>query len=373
MPVTTCYETKIEHMQILDEDGKLDDKLAKDTLSDDDVTLLYERMSFGRQLDEIAFKLQRSGRMGTYPQNKGQEAVAAGSSFALRQSDWVVPCYRENIAMFHMGLSPEMILLHWMGDERGNQIPKDVNVTPLSVPIGTHMLHAVGIGWAAKIRKEDTVAATYFGDGATSEGDFHEAMNFASAYKTPTIFVCQNNGWAISTPSDYQTGAETYAQKALAYGIPTMRVDGNDIFATFKAMQMAVERGRSEGTPSFIEARTYRFGDHTTADDARRYRDQGELDSWLAKDPLIRTRKYMESRKIWDDKKQASLDEKIEAEVTATVDRAMNIETPEKSDFFDHMFASIPDDLAQQRDTMKTHSLGLDPAQETLRLSPTHA
>ena len=365
MPVTKCYEAQIEYIQILDEDGVLDEQLAQDTLDDDDVLFLYEQMSFGRGLDEIAFKLQRSGRLGTYPQNKGQEAASAGTSFALRPSDWVVASYRANLALFHMGVPPENVLLNWMGDERGNRIPEGVNVTPLSVPIGTHMLHAVGIGWAAKIRQEDTVVATYFGDGATSEGDFHEAMNFASVYKTPTVFICQNNGWAISTPSSSQTGSKTFAQKALAYGIQTIRVDGNDIFATYKAMQTAVERGRTECLPTFIECQTYRFGDHTTADDARRYRDADELDQWLLKDPLIRIRKYLGRKGLWDDAKQTALDDKVEADVKATVDRAMNIEAPTKSDFFDHMFASIPPDLAKQRDTMQTHSLGLEPTPET--------
>jgi pyruvate dehydrogenase E1 component alpha subunit len=369
MPVSVCYETKIEHLQILGEDGKLDEKLARNTLSDNDVLTLYESMSVCRQLDEIAFKLQRSGRMGTYPQNKGQEASAAASAYALKSSDWIVPCYRENAALFWHGLPMEHVLLHWMGDERGNQIPKGVNMLPLSIPIGTHMLHAVGIAWAAKLRKEDTVVATYFGDGATSEGDFHEAANFASAIKTPTIFVCQNNGWAISVPIEKQTGAETFAQKALAYGIPTIRVDGNDIFAVYKAMQTAVDRGRKEGMPSFIECLTYRYGDHTTADDARRYRDAKVLDKWLAKDPLIRVRKYLESKKLWDDKKQAALDEKAQKQVTEVVRNAEGIEKPAVNDIFDYTFAEIPADLARQRDTMRTNSLAQYPDQETLQRS----
>lgn len=369
MPVSVCYETRIEHLQILDEDGRLDEKLARNTLSDNDVLTLYESMSVCRQLDEIAFKLQRSGRMGTYPQNKGQEASAAASAYALKSSDWIVPCYRENAALFWHGLPMEHVLLHWMGDERGNQIPKGVNMLPLSIPIGTHMLHAVGISWAAKLRKEDTVVATYFGDGATSEGDFHEAANFASAIKTPTIFVCQNNGWAISVPIEKQTGAETLAQKALAYGIPTIRVDGNDIFAVFKAMQTAVQRGRKEGKPSFIECLTYRYGDHTTADDARRYRDPKALEAWLKKDPLIRVRTLLESRKLWDDKKQAALDEKAQKQVAEVVRNAEGIEKPSTADIFDYTFADIPAELARQRDTMRTNSLAQFPEQETLQRS----
>ena len=198
MPIETIYEAKIEYLQILDENGKLDKKLAKDTLTDAQVIEAYEQMWICRQLDEIAFKLQRSGRMGTYPQNKGQEANAAGSAMAMvRGTDWVIPCYRENLAMHMHGMPYHQILMHWMGDERGNMIPEGVKMTPLSVPIGTHMLHAAGIAWAMKLRKEKAAVITYFGDGATSEGDFHGAMNFASVLKVPTIFYCQNNQWAI--------------------------------------------------------------------------------------------------------------------------------------------------------------------------------
>jgi pyruvate dehydrogenase E1 component alpha subunit len=370
MPISTCYKAEIQHLQILDEQGKLDEKLAKGTLTDDDLLKLYEHMSVCRQLDEIAFKLQRSGRMGTYPQNKGQEASAAGVAFALQKTDWIVPCYRENAALFWHGFPMEKILLHWMGDERGNQIPEGCNVLPLSIPIGTHMLHAVGIAWAAKLRKEDTVVTTFFGDGASSEGDFHEAMNFASAIKTPTIFICQNNGWAISVPIEKQTGSETFAQKALAYGMDTIRVDGNDIFAVYKAAKEAVERGRKHGTPSFIECLTYRYGDHTTADDARRYRDQSVLDEWLKKDPLIRIRKYLTGKKKWDDAKQEVLETKAKELVTAVVKNAEGIDDPDTGDIFNYTFADIPADLALQRDTMRTHSLGQFPEQETLQRNP---
>lgn len=364
MPKKVVYEAKIEHMQILDEDGKLDQKLAKDTLTDEQVVYLYEQMSICRQYDEIAFKLQRSGRMGTYPQNKGQEANAVGAGLALEKGkDWLVPCYRENAALFMHGMPMHYVLLHWMGDERGNQIPQDCNITPLSIPIGTHMLHAVGIGWANKLRGDDSVVATFFGDGATSEGDFHAAMNFATVMHAPVIFYCQNNQWAISVPRESQMNSETVAQKAFAYDMPTIQIDGNDIFATYKATRDAAKRAREGGGPSFIEAVTYRLGDHTTADDARRYRDQAELDAWLGKDPLIRTRLYMESKGLWSDKQQTELEERAKRIVDEVAKTALEIEAPSNADFFDHMFAELPPDLARQRDTMRTSSLGLDPDQ----------
>ncbi|QKK08266.1 MAG: pyruvate dehydrogenase (acetyl-transferring) E1 component subunit alpha [Planctomycetota bacterium] len=364
MPKKVVYEAKIEHLQILDEDGKLDQKLAKDTLTDEQVVYLYEQMSICRQYDEIAFKLQRSGRMGTYPQNKGQEANAVGAGLALEKGkDWLVPCYRENAALFMHGLPMHYVLLHWMGDERGNQIPEDCRMTPLSIPIGTHMLHATGIAWANKLRGDDSVVATFFGDGATSEGDFHGAMNFATVMQVPVVFYCQNNQWAISVPRESQMNSATVAQKAFAYDMPTIQIDGNDIFATYKATKDAAKRAREGGGPSFIEAVTYRLGDHTTADDARRYRDQAELDAWMGKDPLIRTRLYMEGKGLWSDKQQTELEERAKRIVDEVAKTALEIEAPSTSDFFNHMFAELPADLARQRDTMRTSSLGLDPDQ----------
>lgn len=374
MPKKVVYKASIEHMQILDEDGKLDAKLAKGTITDEQVAYLYEQITICRQFDEIAFKLQRSGRMGTYPQNKGQEANAVGAGLALRKGhDWIVPCYRENAALFMHGLPMHYILLHWMGDERGNQIPEGCNQTPIAIPIGTHMLHAVGIAWASKLRGEDKVVATFFGDGATSEGDFHAAMNFASVVKVPVIFYCQNNQWAISTPRDEQMNSETVAQKALAYGMPTIQIDGNDIFATYKATKDAADRARKGGGPSFIEAVTYRMGDHTTADDARRYREDAEVASWQSKDPLIRIRKYMESKGLWNDKQQTELKERAVRIVDEVAKTALEIEKPVTADFFNDMFAELPTDLLRQRDTMRTTSIGIDPEQAGLRSQPQQA
>ena len=368
MPIRTVYKAQIDHMQILDEDGKLDEKLAKNTLTDEQVVHLYEQMTICRTLDEVAFKLQRSGRMGTYPQNKGQEANAVGAAIALEKgTDWLVPCYRENAALFMHGLPMHYILLHWMGDERGNQIQDGLKITPLSIPIGTHMLHAVGIAWAMKLRKERGVACTFFGDGATSEGDFHGAMNFAGTQQVPCIFYCQNNQWAISVPREIQTAGETIAQKALGYGMPTMQVDGNDIFAVYKATKDAADRARAGGGPSFIEAITYRLGDHTTADDAKRYRSAEEVDSWKLKDPLIRTRKYLERKDQWSDKKQSELDERAKKITAEVVKTAEGIEKPHTDDMFNYLFSEIPAELRRQRDTLRTHSLGQEPGQVGLR------
>jgi len=367
MPIRTSYTAKIEYLSILDENGNFDAALGKDTLSDEQVLDYYQFMIVCRHMDEIAFKLQRSGRMGTYPQNKGQEAAAVGVAAAARKGvDWIVPCYRENAALWMHGLPMHFVLLHWMGDERGNQIPEGVCQLPLCIPIGTQMLHATGMAWAFKMRKEPKVAITFFGDGATSEGDFHEAMNFASAFQTPTVFICQNNQWAISTPREQQMNSETLAQKAIAYGMPSMQVDGNDLFAVFKAAREAIERARAGGGPSFIECVTYRLADHTTADDARRYRDPKEVEAWAAKDPMIRLRQYLVGKGLWNDEMQASAQAKAETIVAEVVKQAEGIEKPSTDDIFDYTFDTLPDELARQKQTMRTSSLGQDPTQAGL-------
>ncbi len=368
MPKTTAYTATIEYVSILDENANFDEKLGKGLITDEQALDLYERMTVCRHLDEFAFKLQRSGRMGTYPQNKGQEAAAVGSALALTPGqDWVVPSYRENAALFMMGLPMHYVLQYWMGDERGSQIPKGVKMTPLSVPIGTHMLHAAGIGYAEKVRGTKNVVATYFGDGATSEGDFHEAMNFASVLKSPVIFINQNNSWAISVPRTKQMASETVAQKALAYGMPTVRVDGNDIFAVKYAMDDAVKRARAGEGPSFIEAVTYRLGDHTTADDARRYRDPAEVEAWIARDPLIRTRKYLENKNLWDQKKDDTLQERAKTIVKEVVATAEGVSRPEVESIFNAMYAEPHKELVTQRETMRTSSLGKNPEQVGLK------
>jgi pyruvate dehydrogenase E1 component alpha subunit len=317
-----------------------------------------------REFDEVAFKLQRSGRMGTFPQNKGQEAAALGAAKALRKGiDYIVPYYRENPALFLHGLPMHYVLLHWMGDERGNAIPRQLAMNPTCVAIGAQVLHAVGIAWAFKMRREDRVVLSFFGDGATSTGDFHEAMNLASVQNVPMVSYCVNNGWAISVPIRQQTHSETLAQKALAYGMPTVQVDGNDIFATYKATRDAVERARSGGGPSFIEALTYRLGDHTTADDARRYRNPDELSAALLRDPLIRTRKFLENRSLWDDHKQAKARERAVKIVHEVVEAALGIEKPSPNDLFDHTFAELPDELLRQEKTRRTDSIGQSPEQ----------
>ncbi|MDP7574352.1 MAG: thiamine pyrophosphate-dependent enzyme, partial [Phycisphaerales bacterium] len=279
-----------------------------------------------------------------------------GAAYALEDKDWMVTCYRENAGLFWRGVDPEKILLHWMGDERGNNIP--VRATPLAIPIGTQMLHAVGLGWASKYRGEDGIACTFFGDGATSEGDFHEAMNFAANLDLPVVFVCQNNSWAISTPTAINCSAPTLAQRGLAYGMHCVQVDGNDLFAMVKVIRDAASRARTESRPTFIEAITYRLGDHTTADDARRYREQDVVDEWAARDPMIRLRKWLEQRDLWDEGREQALRTENEIYVKDVVERAEGIEPPTTDDMFTWMYSETPPVLDLQRRTLRTSSLG---------------
>ena len=361
MPTKTVFKTEIEYVSILDEHGQYDAALGDGLVPDEDLVHLYEHMTACRHLDEVAFKLQRSGRMGTYPQNMGQEAASLGAAYALEKTDWMVPCYRENCGLFWRGMPMEMVLLHWMGDERGNAIPRELFCTPLAIPIGTQMLHAAGLAWAAKYRDEKRIACTFFGDGATSEGDFHEAMNFAANLDLPVVFLCQNNFWAISVPGRIQCSAPTLAQRGLAYGMDCIQCDGNDLFAVVKVVREAARRAREENRPTFIEAVTYRLGDHTTADDARRYRDQAEVDLWKARDPLIRLRSLMKEKGLWNDSKEAELHEKAEREVAEAVQRAEGIEAPPTTDVFDHTFAELDPQLRLQRATRRTNSIGQSP------------
>jgi pyruvate dehydrogenase E1 component alpha subunit len=368
MPRKTIYHADIEHLSILDENGNLDENLAKDTLKPEQVKTLYEAMLISRELDDVAFKLQRSGRMGTYPPNKGSEATTLGAAAALTKGvDHFVGYYRENAAMYLHGMPMHLMYLHWLGDERGNHIPRELAISPMCIEIGAQVLHAAGIAWAFKIRKEKRVALCFFGDGATSTGDFHEGLNFASTYRLPCVFTCVNNGWAISVPCCKQTGSETFAQKGLAYGMPTVQVDGNDLFAVYKAHKQAIERAREGLGPSFIEAITYRIGDHTTADDARRYRPADELAAWSKRDPMHRVRKYLEAKNLWDEKQQSRSEEKAKAYVQDVIKQAMEITPPPVTDIFDSVFAELPCQLRKQRDTLRTDSIGQDPEQIGLK------
>ena len=342
---------QVEYISILDEHGNLDEELEPE-ISEDVLKKLHKAMVFGRRFDQRMLNLQRQGRIGTFPPITGQEASQMGAVAHLRKSDWFVPSFREMAAEVWRGRAPETFLLYYAGFKEGTRIPEGQNDLPISVPVGSQTLHAIGLAWAIKYRKKDDVAMVFFGDGATSEGDFHEAMNFAGVFELPVIFVCQNNHWAISVPLSRQTRSETIAQKALAYGFPGVQVDGNDILAVYVAVEEAVERARAGQGPTLIECVTYRMMMHTTADDPKKYRSDDEVEDWKKKDPLVRFEKYLVDKGVMEKGGIEAVENEVKKEIQNAVDKA---EEEMKSlgdplEMFDHAFAAMPPGIRAQRD-----------------------
>src|SRR3989344_8083214 len=311
MPLKTIQKFHIHYIQILNEHGACDEKL-KPKLRPNEIKRLYEGMILSRAYDERALKLQRQGRLGTFASLLGQEAIHAGSALAIKDSDWIVPSFRCEGVFICKGLPIVNILQVYGGDERGYDVAKNFNITPFEITVGTQMLHGCGIAYGMKFKKKKSAVVTYFGDGATSEGDFHEAMNFAGVFKAPCVFICQNNQYAISVPVEEQTASKTLAQKAIAYGFEGIKVDGNDVFAVYKASDYALKKARAGKGPTLIECFTYRMSDHTTADDAKKYRGEKEVEEWKKKDPISRSEKYLKAKKIINDKYIADVIKKAE-------------------------------------------------------------
>jgi len=351
---------KGETFHIVDQDGTandLDPHLPRDVLLG-----MYRMMVQARAFDDKALKLQRAGRMGTYAPLSGQEAVQIGSAFALEPKDWMVPSYREAGAMMVKGVPMKLQYMMWMGNDWGNRMPEDVNCLPITIPVGSQMLHATGFAWAAKMKKENIAVLCYYGDGATSRGDFHESMNFASVFQVPAVFLCSNNGFAISTPVAIQTHAETLAQKAIAYGIPGYRADGMDALATYVIVRDALERAKKGGGPTMIEAVCYRFGPHTTADNPDLYRQRSEVEQIISKtDPVARFRNYLVKKKLWDDSKEKALLEEVDGQVDAAAKEAEQAPPPEMEDLFDYVFAEMPEYLREELDYFKKVTGGSSP------------
>ena len=347
MPKKTVQSFSVEWLQILDENGNCDEAL-RPPLNDDDIKKLYQWMVLARVFDEKAFKLQREGRLGTYASILGQEAAQVGSAFALRPSDWMFPSFREPGASIVRGLPMRMILQYWAGDERGSSISEGLNDFPITIPVGTQIPIAVGAAWAAKLKGDPIAVMAYMGDGATSKGDFHEGLNFAGVFSVPAVFVCQNNQWAISVPLKRQTAAATLAQKAIAYGFSGIQVDGNDIFAIYRAANEALIRARTGQGPTFIECVTYRLGDHTTADDASRYRSRDELEQWRNKEPIERLRKYMENHGLWNESYEHSVYAEAKEKVEQAVREEESFPPADPRDLFRFTFEELTAELKEQ-------------------------
>jgi pyruvate dehydrogenase E1 component subunit alpha len=352
VPKRPLVSYSIDRVEVLGADGVVDETLMP-ALAPEQIERLYRHMVLTRQFDERMFKLQRQGRLGTYPRVAGQEGAHVGAAFALQPSDWLVPAFRETGALTLRGLPMQQLLQYWGGDERGAGFPRALRTLPISIPVGTHMLHAVGIAWAMKQAGEEVAVLTFFGEGATSEGDFSEAMNLAGVFQVPVVFFCQNNQYAISVPFTKQTAAPTVAQKALAYGMFGVQVDGNDVFAVYRVTAEALERARGAHEPTLIEAHTYRVTDHTTSDDARRYRREEEVEEWLRRDPIERLARYMRAQGLLDDATAARVVVEADEKVAAAVAAYEAIPPPEPEEIFAHVYADLTPPLAEQQSELK--------------------
>ena len=346
----------VESLSILDSDGNLDTALEP-AIAPDELRAIYRAMLLGRRLDERMLRLQRQGRIGTFAPIKGQEASQVGSVFTLRPTDWTVPSFRETAAMLRRGWSIEKILLFFGGYLEGGQPGPDQRDLPVAIPVATQLPHAVGLAYAAQYRGEDAVVMAYCGDGATSEGDFHEALNFAGVWHVPLVVVVQNNQWAISVPLKKQTHSRTIAQKALAYGFPGLQVDGNDVLAVYAASLEAVQRARAGDGPTLVECVTYRLGVHTTADDPTKYRSDEEVKAWEQKDPLTRFAAYLEKRNLLDDGVEAD----VEAEIARGVAAYEAAGPADPLGMFDHAYAERPPGLDAERRELEARLRGAAP------------
>lgn len=342
-------------IQIMDKDGNIVRPDLMPELSDEAIVRMYKTMRFSRIIDEKTLQYQRQGRMLTYAPNLGQEATQVGSAAAIKQTDWVAPSFRELGVWLYKGAPLKNIFMYWFGNEIGMHMPEDVRVLPVSVPIASQMQHATGLAYAARYRGLDDIAIAYVGDGGTSQGDFHEALNFAAVADLPNVFIVQNNQFAISTRRKIQTKSATIAQKALAYGIPGIQVDGNDIFAMYAVTKEAVDRARSGKGPTLIEAYTYRMGAHTTSDDPTVYRDNSEVDEWKDKDPIDRLRKYMMNKGIWNEELEAEYSEEREKFVKATFEDVEKSGLTSLEDTFDYVYEKRTPILDAQYEAKKAY------------------
>jgi 2-oxoisovalerate dehydrogenase E1 component alpha subunit len=317
---------------------------------------LYRAMVLTRTFDLKAVSLQRTGRLGTYAVSLGQEAVSVGVASAMRQEDVLLPSYRDNGTLLWRGVKMEEILLYWGGDERGSLSSGPAHDFPFCIPVGSQAPHAAGVAYAFKFRKEPRVAVCLLGDGATSKGDMYEAMNFAGVQKLPLVFVVNNNQWAISVPLKLQTASETLAQKAIAAGFRGEQVDGNDVIAVRDAVEEAISGARNGNGPCLIEALTYRLGDHTTADDAARYRPPEEVQARWKQEPIARLRTYLVSQNAWGKAEEEQLSAECQERVEAAVERYLATGPRAPETMFDHLYAELPSNYIWQRDELKGSS-----------------
>ncbi len=337
------YNVRINYMQIVDHDGNADSALFPKDLGDEKIVGMYKKMMLARALDAKMLSLQRQGRAVTYAPLLGEEATQIGSAEAMRDGDIFVPAFRQHGVFIARGMPMDLMFLYWRGFEEGDEIPKGVNGTPIIVPVATQVPHAVGIAFAQKYKNTGAAVVAYVGDGGTSEGDFYEALNFAGEWDLPFVLIIENNQWAISMPRNRQTAASTLAQKAVAAGIESIQVDGNDLIAVYKATRDAIESKR----PRVIECLTYRMGLHTTSDDPTKYRSDAELEGWKAKDPISRIRTYLMRKGAWSNEAEeetATLQAKAVDDAVAKAEQFK----PDPRSMYENMYSYMPEVLKEE-------------------------
>ncbi|HAA53473.1 MAG TPA: pyruvate dehydrogenase (acetyl-transferring) E1 component subunit alpha [Myxococcales bacterium] len=354
MPRKVVFEGQIEHLQILDENGKVDPEIGvPEGLTNELLVEMYKEMLFFRRFDKKALALQRTGQLGTYASLIGQEAAQVGLGYAMNEKDWLVPSFRDQGLMMLRGVPGHKIITYWNGDERGSQYDEGVNCLPICVPVGSQLLHGAGLGKALSLRGEDAACVVCVGDGGTSEGDFHEACNFAGVFDCPTVILIQNNQWAISVPRHRQSAAPTLAQKSIGYGLHGLQVDGNDVMAMYQAGKESLGRARKEKKATILEAFTYRMEDHTTADDASKYRPAEELELWSKRDPMRRLELYLREQGCFDDALLESMEKEVTARVAEQVAAREALEKPDPTDTFRYLYGEMPPHLVEQMEEMK--------------------
>lgn len=353
--MTVLARFQIEHIRFLDPQGESVQALPEFAHDREVLISLYRAMMLTRVFDAKAIALQRIGKIGTFASSLGQEAVDVGAASAMRTEDVLLPSYRDHGAQLLRGVTMTEILLCWSGDERGNNYAVARNDFPNCVPIAGQVCHAAGVAYAMKLRREARVAVCIFGDGATSKGDFYEAMNIAGAWGLPLVMLINNNQWAISVPRSAQTAATTLAQKAIAAGIEGRQVDGNDIIAVHQVTREALDKARRGDGPTLIEALSYRLGDHTTADDASRYRDAASLQEQWRQEPLARLRAYLARIGAWDKEREEQLARECADRVAQAVESFLAVAPPGPEEMFDHLYAVLPAALREQRDAALRH------------------
>lgn len=346
--------------QILKSDGSLAENSLEPKLTKDQLQKLYRYMVLTRLLDERGVMLQRQGRIGFYVTSTGQEAIV-GSALAIQTGDWIFPAYREHAVGLFLGLPLKILIAQLFGNSddlnKGRQMPnhfayKPINYVSISSPIATQVVHAAGAAMAAKIKGDKTVSITYFGDGGTSESDFHAGMNFAGTFNAPCIFFCSNNQYAISVPVEKQTAQLVIAEKAKAYGFPGIRVDGNDVLAVYQTVKEAHDRAKEGKGPTLIEAYTFRMGAHSSSDDPSKYCPKSKLEEWAKKDPIQRFKTYLMAKELWTENEDLKLIEELKQEISNTVTEVMKAKPPQLSTIFEDVYKEMPLNLQWEQEEL---------------------